>query len=128
MNKPVVFLSRFFAALVVTALTVSAFADYVPFVKVDVNGYNNSNGKNPSGTLPGYNTMNFVNDTLSSTVTISPDVSVTVDRVSTTKNRDRESSKGDALTNDFIFEQTTNEPITVTLNGLTVGKEYSLKI
>ena len=128
MNKPVVFLSRFFAALVVTALTVSAFADYVPFVKVDVNGYNNSNGKNPSGTLPGYNTMNFVNDTLSSTVTISPDVSVTVDRVSTTKNRDRESSKGDGLTNDFIFEQTTNEPITVTLNGLTVGKEYSLKI
>ena len=128
MNKPVVFLSRFFAALVVTALTVSAFADYVPFVKVDVNGYNNSNGKNPSGTLPGYNTMNFVNDTLSSTVTISPDVSVTVDRVSTTKDRDRESSKGDALTNDFIFEQTTNEPITVTLNGLTVGKEYSLKI
>ncbi|MBR0239008.1 MAG: PEP-CTERM sorting domain-containing protein [Thermoguttaceae bacterium] len=130
MNKPFVLLSRFFAVVVVIAFAASALADvvYVPFVKVDVNGYNNSSGKNPSATLPGYNTMNFVNDTLSSTVTINPDVSVTVDRVSTTKNRDRESSKGDALTNDFIFEQTTNEPITVTLNGLTVGKEYSLKI
>ena len=130
MNKPFVLLSRFFAALVVIAFAASALADvvYNPFVKVDVNGYNNSTGKNPSATLAGYNTMDFVNATLTNTVTVSPDVSVTVDRVSTTKNRDRESNKGDGLTNDFIFEQTTNEPITVTLNGLTVGKEYSLKI
>ena len=130
MNKPFVLFSRFFAALVVIAFAASALADvvYVPFVKVDVNGYNNSNGKNPSGTLPGYNTMNFANATLTNTVTVSPDVSVKVDRVSTTKNRDRESSKGDGLTNDFIFEQNTSQPITVTLNGLTVGKEYSLKI
>ncbi len=130
MNKPFVLFSRFFAALVVIAFAASALADvvYVPFVKVDVNGYDNSNGKNPSGTLPGYNTMNFANATLTNTVTVSPDVSVKVDRVSTTKNRDRESSKGDGLTNDFIFEQNTSQPITVTLNGLTVGKEYSLKI
>ena len=130
MNKPFVMLSRFFTALVVIAFAASALADvvYVPFVTVDVNGYNNSKNKNFSGTLSGYNTMNFANATLSSTVTINPDVSVKVDRVSTTKNRDRESSKGDALTNDFIFEQNTSQPITVTLNGLTVGKEYSLKI
>ncbi|MBQ3350772.1 MAG: PEP-CTERM sorting domain-containing protein [Thermoguttaceae bacterium] len=129
MNKPVVSFSRFAAALfVVAALTVSTFADYVPFVKVDVNGYNNGDNKAKSGTLTGYNGLNFANETLTNTVTISPDISVKVDRVSTTKNRDRQSSKGDAVTNDFIFEQTVNEPITVTLNGLTVGKEYSLKI
>ncbi len=129
MNKPVVLFSRIVAALfVVAALTVSTFADYVPFVKVDVNGYNNGDNKAKSGTLTGYNGLNFANETLTNTVTISPDISVKVDRVSTTKNRDRQSSKGDAVTNDFIFEQTVNEPITVTLNGLTVGKEYSLKI
>ena len=50
MNKPFVLLSRCFAALVVIAFAASALADvvYVPFVKVDVNGYNNSSGKNPS--------------------------------------------------------------------------------
>ena len=130
MNKPFVLFSRFFAALVVIAFAASALADvvYVPFVKVDVNGYDNGSNKTKSGTLPGYNTMNFANATLTNTVTVSPDVSVKVDRVSTTKNRDRESSKGDGLTNDFIFEQSTDQPITVTLKGLTVGKEYSLKI
>ena len=131
MNKPVVSFSRFAAALfVAAALTVSAVADvvYLPFVKVDVNGYNNGDNKAKSGTLTGYNALNFANETLTNTVTISPGVSVKVDRVSTTKNRDRQSAKGDAVTNDFIFEQTTSQPITVTLNGLTVGKEYSLKI
>ena len=123
MNKPFVLFSRFFAALVVIAFAASALADvvYVPFVKVDVNSAG-------SGTLSGYNSMNFANDTLTNTVSIYPDISVKVDRVSTTKNRDRGVSKGDALTNDFIFEQTTNEPIIVTINGLIVGKEYSLKI
>lgn len=101
---------------------------YVPFVRVDVNGYDNSANKSNSGTLPGYNTMNFANATLTSTVTVNPGITVTVDRVSTSKNRDRNHASGDAVTNDFIFEQTTDEPITVTLGGLTVGKEYSLKI
>ena len=110
-----------FVLTVVCLYAASALADYVPFVKVDVNSAG-------SGTLPGYNAMNFANDTLTNTVSVYPDISVTVDRVSTGKNRNRSTSKGDALTNDMLFEQSTAQPITVTVNGLTVGKEYSLKI
>ena len=132
MNKPVVFLSRFFAALVVTALTVSAFADIVsvPFVKVDVNGYNNSTDKNTSGTLPGYNAANFANATLTNTLNISPElgISVTTTRITTKTNRDRANSSCDALTNDFIFENATGNTVSSTITGLVVGKEYSLTV
>ena len=102
-------------------LPYSAQAENVPFVRIDLN-------HNGSATLAGYNTMNFADAALTNTLTIDPNISVTVDRITEKNNRDRESSKGDALTNDFIFENNVNNPITVTLNGLTVGKEYSLKI
>lgn len=102
-------------------LPYSAQAENVPFVRIDLN-------QNGSATLPGYNTMNFADAALTNTLTIDPNISVTVDRITEKNNRDRGSSKGDALTNDFIFENNVNNPITVTLNGLTVGKEYSLKI
>ena len=107
------------ACNVLLPYTVSA--DVVPFVRVDLN----SKG---SASLAGYNAMNFTDDTLTNTVTVDPNISVTVDRVTTAANRDRGSSKGDALTNDFIFENNVNNPLTVTLNGLTVGNEYTLKI
>ena len=133
MNKPVVSFSRFAAALfVVAALTVSAFADIVsvPFVKVDVNGYNNSTDKNTSGTLVGYNAANFANATLTNTLNISPElgISVTTTRITTKTNRDRANTNCDALTNDFIFENATGNTVSSTIAGLVVGKEYSLTV
>ncbi|MBR0237697.1 MAG: PEP-CTERM sorting domain-containing protein [Thermoguttaceae bacterium] len=123
MNKPVVFLSRFFAALVVTALTVSAFADYVPFVSIDFNSAG-------SGTMTGYNGSNFADDTLTSTVYVSPEngITVTTTRETTKNNRNRSNSNCDALTNDFIFENTVGKTVSSTITGLTVGKEYVLNV
>ena len=123
MNKPVVFLSRFFAALVVTALTVSAFADYVPFVSIDFNSAG-------SGTMTGYNGSNFADDTLTSTVYVSPEngITVTTTRETTKNNRNRSNSSCDALTNDFIFENAAGKTVTSTITGLTVGKEYVLNV
>ena len=122
MNKPVV-LSRFFAALVITAFAVCAFADYVPFVSVDFNSAG-------SGTMTGYNGSNFADDTLTNTVYVSPEngITVTTTRETTKNNRNRSNSACDALTNDFIFENAAGKTLSSTITGLTVGREYVLNV
>ncbi|MBQ3351326.1 MAG: hypothetical protein IJG38_13100 [Thermoguttaceae bacterium] len=122
MNKPFVLLSRFFAALVVIALAGSALADvvYNPFVKVDVNS-------GSSATMTGYDALNFTNSVTSQTVNYAPGISVTAAHETGASHRNRSANDGgDALTSDFIYE--TTKPVTVTITGLEVGKEYSLKL
>lgn len=122
MNKPFVLLSRFFAALVVIAFAASALADvvYVPFVKVDVNS-------GSSATMTGYDALNFTNSVGSQTVNYAPGISVTAAHETGASHRNRSANDGgDALTSDFIYE--TTKPVTVTITGLEVGKEYSLKL
>ena len=123
MNKPVVFLSRFFTALVITAFSICAFADYVPFVSVDFNSAG-------SGTMTGYNGSNFADDTLTNTVYVSPEngITVTTTRETTKNNRNRSNSACDALTNDFIFENAAGKTLSTTITGLTIGREYVLNV
>ena len=105
-----------------SAFAASAMADvvYNPFVKVDVNS-------GSSATMTGYDALNFTNSVTSQTVNYAPGISVTAAHETGASHRNRSANDGgDALTSDFIYE--TTKPVTVTITGLEVGKEYSLKL